>query len=130
MKILIAEDDFTSRILIEELLKKHGSVHSCINGDDAYMAFKKSLEDEEAFDLICLDIMMPKMDGQEALIKIRELEDSKKVEIGSKTKIIMTTALGDLKSVSTAFYQLCDSYIQKPIDRAKLENELEKLKLI
>jgi two-component system chemotaxis response regulator CheY len=118
MKVLIVEDDITSRTLMQELLKQHGVIHVAVDGREAVAAVSSALESGQYYDLICLDIMMPEMDGQAALKEIRSLEEKSGVE---GAKVIMTTALGDVKNVATAYSNLCDGYLAKPIDRAKLE---------
>ena len=67
MKTLIVEDDFTSRLLLQELLKKYGRSHIAVNGLEAVEAVRLALDENEPYDLICLDILMPQMDGQLAL---------------------------------------------------------------
>lgn len=130
MKTLIVEDDFTSRLLLQELLKGYGTVHLAADGKEAVAASKAALDSDTPYDLICLDIMMPGMDGQAALQEIRDYEESKGIFSTDGMKVIMVTALGDLKNVGTAFYSLCDAYLTKPLSRQKLDEELKKLKLI
>ena len=67
MKTLIVEDDFTSRLLLQEILKRYGAVHIAVNGREAVDAVRAAAESDESYDLICLDIMMPEMDGYQAL---------------------------------------------------------------
>jgi len=130
MKTLIAEDDFTSRLLLQQLLKSYGPCHVAVNGKEAVGAVLLSLETGEPYDLICLDIMMPEMDGQEVLRIIRKQEESRGILSTNGAKIIMTTALGDPKNVMAAFGSLCDAYLTKPIQKEKLVEELDKLNLV
>ena len=130
MKILIAEDEFTSRLLLQELLKIYGSVHIAINGKEAVEAVRMALETGEPYDLICLDIMMPEMDGKEALKEIRSLEETKSILPNLRSKIIMTSAHEDFENVSMAFNGFCDGYLIKPVQKARLLEELGNLKLI
>ena len=129
MKTLIAEDDFTSRLLLQELLKTYGPVHIAENGSDAVEAVRVAMEADESYDLICMDIMMPVMDGQEALARIRDLEEARGIFSSKGAKIVMTTALDDIRNVGTAYHSLCDGYLTKPILKAKLLEELNNLKL-
>lgn len=129
MKSLVVEDDFTSRLLLQELLKQYGEVHIAANGKEAVEAVEKVFSAGEPYDLICLDIMMPEMDGQEALKKIRELEEARGTMSTEGMKIVMTTALDDVKSVSSAYEKLCDGYLVKPIDKEKLVAQLGELQL-
>ena len=130
MKTLIAEDDFTSRLLLQGFLKNYGHSHVAVNGREATEAVRLALEADEPYDLICLDIMMPEMDGQEALRWIRKLEEAKGILSTKGAKIIMTTALGDLDNLMGAFGNLCDAYLTKPIQKAKMIETLRKLGLI
>ena len=128
MKTLIVEDDFTSRLLLQELLKGYGPSHVAVNGREAVEAVGTALKTGEPYDLICLDIMMPEMDGQEALKQIRQMEE--RAGHHRVTKIIMTTALADKDNVVEAARSHCDYFLVKPIEKAKLLEELRKLKLI
>jgi len=130
MKTLIVEDDFTSRLLLQELLKSYGPCHIAVNGKEAVEAVRAAVEAAEPYNFICLDIMMPEMDGHEALRRIRNEEEFRGVWSTDGAKIVMTTALDDLKNVSAAYRNLCDDYLTKPIQKAKLLEILCNLKLI
>lgn len=130
MKILIVEDDFTSRQLLQGLLKSYGLSHIAVNGKEAVEAVRVALESGEPYDLICLDVMMPEMDGQEALRQIRGQEEARGILSSNGAKVVMTTALDDPKNVIAAYRNLCDAYLTKPIQKAKLLEELRKLRLI
>ena len=130
MKTLIVEDDFSSRLLLQELLKKYGDSHIAVNGLEAVQVCRDAVGKNEIYDLICLDIMMPEMDGQEALKKIRGIEDDASIPYERRSKILMTTALDDVKSVMGAFFELCDGYLVKPLNGRQLDTELRRLGLI
>ena len=70
MKVLIAEDDFISRKLLNTLLAPFGEVDIAANGKEAFTAVKMAIENNHPYDLICLDILMPELDGIMALKKI------------------------------------------------------------
>ncbi|MDD2318577.1 MAG: response regulator [Geobacteraceae bacterium] len=130
MKTLIVEDDFTSRLLLQEFLKSYGPSHIAVNGKEAVIAVRLALEANEPYDLICIDIMMPEMDGQLALKEIRAQEEAKGLKPADWAKVVMTTALDDPKNVIGAYHNLCDAYLAKPIHKSKLLEELRKLRLI
>lgn len=131
MKILIVEDDFISRLVLQKILSPYGACDIAVNGREAVTAFTLALEEGNSYDLICLDIMMPEMDGKDALKIIREKERQKNIAPGNETKIIMTTALDTPKDVVDAFYQGgCTSYMVKPIERKKLLDLIKEYGLI
>lgn len=130
MRILIAEDDFASRKFMLRFLSKYGECDVTVDGQEAVEAFTMALEAGEGYDLICLDIMMPVMDGYQALDFIRDYEKNNKIPEEKAVKIIMTTALSEGKNVTKAFDLGCTAYAGKPIDPEKFENVLRKLGLI
>jgi len=130
MRILIAEDDFASRKFMMRFLSKYGECDVTVDGTEAVEAFKMALESDEGYDLICLDIMMPLVDGYQALKEIRKIEKEMQIHEDKSVKIIMTTALSEGKNVTRAFDLGCTAYAGKPIDQDKFENVLRKLDLI
>jgi two-component system chemotaxis response regulator CheY len=128
--MLLVEDDFTSRLLLQSLLSHYGECHIAVNGREAVTAFRAARESGQAYDLICMDIMMPELDGQTAVKEIRALEEAAGTLSSNGVKIIMTTALDDVKSVMDSFMALCDAYLFKPIDKGKLLDHLRELHLI
>jgi two-component system, chemotaxis family, chemotaxis protein CheY len=130
MKTLIVEDDFTSRLLMQELLKDFGLPHVAMRGQEAVEAVRIALEAGQPYKLICLDIMMPDMDGQQVLIAIRALEEAKGIFSSDGAKILMTTSLDDMQNKIRSFSNLCDGYMVKPIYKEKLLDELRKFGLI
>ena len=131
MRILIVEDEFVSRRVIKEYLSPYGDCDVVVDGEEAIEAFRLAWDEGDPYDLICLDIMMPNMNGQEALKKMREIEKELGVKSPGEAKIIMVTALDDPKSVVEAFYKGgATSYIVKPLDRAKLIQEIRSFGLI
>jgi len=130
MRALIAEDDFTSRLLLQKMLAPFGEVHVAINGREALDAFLDARRKRRPYDLICLDIMMPELDGQAVLREIRTLEEGERALHRRRAKILMTTALSDFHNVATAFKELCDGYLIKPIAKPKLLRQLRELGVI
>ena len=130
MKILLAEDDFVTRKFMTEFLSKYGECDVTVDGMEAVDAFMMALEDDEPYDLVCLDIMMPTMDGYQALMGIRNLEKERNITGDKQAKIIMTTALNEEKNVKMAFELGCTVYSGKPIDKERFEQVLKKFGLI
>lgn len=125
MKTLIVEDDFISRKIMKELLTPLGECDIATDGEEAVQAFRLALDERRPYDLVCMDIMMPNMDGHEALEQIREIERGMGVGGAQEVKVIMTTALDDPKNVVEAFYRGgATSYLVKPITKQRLMKEI------
>jgi len=127
MKILIAEDDITSAKILMKMLSGYGKCDLAVDGVEAVEAFEYALDSRQPYDLVCLDIMMPRMDGQEVLRNIRVIEGLRGITGLNGVKIMMTTALDDFRDIMKSFREQCESYLVKPIHRAKLADELAKL---
>jgi two-component system chemotaxis response regulator CheY len=127
MRCLIVEDDFAARRLMTRHLADYGECDVAVDGNEAIEAFRESLDQNEYYDLICLDIMMPGMDGRQALRAIRRIEGEHNIDGLDGVKVIMTTALGDSENIMGSFREGCEAYIVKPVRRNKLVKELKKL---
>lgn len=128
MKSLVAEDDATNRTLLQTFLSRYGGCDIATDGKEAVSAVRRARENHESYDLVCMDLRMPQMDGQEAIREIRKQEAIAGV---SKTaKIIVTTIHTDMDSITGALLGRCNAYLVKPIDTAKLRSELKALGLI
>lgn len=130
LRTLVVEDEFFSRVLLQEILLDFGKCDVAVNGIEAVEAVKMRVLQGNPYDLICLDIMMPEMDGHETLKRIRAIEEENGILGLDRAKIIMTTALDDMETVISSFRDQCDVYLVKPISVNKLKNELYKLNLI
>lgn len=130
LRALVVEDELTSRLILQDLLSKYGVCHVAVNGAEAVEAFRSSLLSGQRYDLICMDIRMPVMDGTEAVRHIRWLEEQRGIYSSDGVKIFMTTSIRDVKTITKAFKELCDGYLFKPIDGAELEENLADFRLI
>jgi len=130
VKTLIVDDDFVCRLLLQELLKTYGPCHIAVNGKETVGAVRAALDEGDPYDLICLDIMMPEMDGQQALKEIRALEASRRIFSPRWAKIVMTTAASDSTSVMTAMREQCNYFLIKPIRKDLLLNSLRTMELV
>jgi two-component system, cell cycle response regulator len=116
MKVLIAEDDLTSRVLLNKVLEKWGyEVVVTTNGAEAWEA----LQAADAPHLAILDWMMPEMDGVEVCRRARALETRQ------PPYLILLTALGERDHMMTAFSAGADDFVNKPYDPAELRARVE-----
>ena len=129
MNILVVEDDFISRRLLCRYLEPYGDCDVAINGGEAVEAVAASLAANTHYDLICLDIMMPGMGGQEALSRIRKLECDSGLAVGMGAKVVMTTSLEDHENIRQAFSASADGYVVKPIEKKKFLATLQDMNL-
>jgi two-component system chemotaxis response regulator CheY len=127
MRCLITDDTIVARTLLEKHLSPVADCDFAEDGIQAVQAVRKSIEEKNPYDLICLDIMMPNMDGQEALKRIRQIEKENGIHGLDGVKVIMTTALGNSDNVMEAFREGCEAYLVKPLNKVKLFEEMEKL---
>ena len=130
LRTLAVEDDFISRTLVSKMLSRYGQCDVAIDGYEGIAGFLLALENCEPYDLVCVDIMMPQLDGRSLLRLIRGLEQDFGVEAGQGAKVIMTTALNDSKNVVGSFNEGCEGYLVKPLNKEKLQELLTKLQLI
>ena len=129
-RILIVEDDMVSRKFLLKFLRQYGDCDLVVDGLEAIDAYLLALKDGLPYDLICLDVMMPKIDGMQVLKTIRDLERQKGIPENKKSKIIMTTVLGETQFVQSAFDYGCNAYASKPIDMPKMTEVLGKIGFI
>jgi DNA-binding response OmpR family regulator len=116
MRILIAEDDFTSRTALMEVLKKQGhEVIAAVNGHEACML----LQHPEAPMLAILDWMMPEVDGLEVVRRLRARQAERPLYL------IMLTAKGGKADVIAGLEAGANDYLTKPVDAGELRARIE-----
>ncbi|TVR09375.1 MAG: response regulator [Planctomycetota bacterium] len=130
MRALVVEDDFTSCLLLQQILKRFAEVRIAVDGREAVDAALVAWDARLPYHLICLDIMMPTLDGQAALAELRAHEKRLGIEPEHQAAIIMTTTLDDLHQVKMAVDNLCSGYLTKPIDKGAFLAMMRKLELI
>ena len=128
MKSLVAEDDATNRKLLHAFLSRYGTCDVALDGKQAVDAVSLARQNRQSYDLVCMDLRMPVMDGQEAIREIRKQEVA--ASVAKPAKIIVTTVHTDMVDITTALLGRCNAYLVKPIEIAKLKKELITLGLI
>ncbi len=124
MRALIVDDDSTCRMLLNRALSSHGRIDEAASGWDALAAVTSLLLRHRTYDLICLDIMMPDLDGFACLERIRRLEREAGILPGAESRVAMTTALDDYGSAKRAFAHLAEFFFIKPFVLKNVVDEL------
>ena len=110
-KILLVDDDLRNAFALSNVLQQYGM--NIILADNGEMALVK-IQEEHDLDLIIMDIMMPVMDGYEAITKIRKMESGKKIPVIALTAKAMPEDRH--KCISSG----ADDYMAKPVDVDKM----------
>jgi len=131
MRVLIVDDDYYSRSFLEYILHPYAVCDVAENGEEAVMAFQRALKDRKPYDLVCMDLRMPEVDGSVAMREIRDVEKDHGVERDSRAKIIITSVLEDAEDTHNAmFLGDATAFLQKPIEEKALLIELRRLGLM
>ncbi len=131
MKCLVVDDEFSSRKILCDFLSNNFDVDVASNGEEALAAFKIAYDENSPYRLICMDIMMPNMDGKEATRQIRQYETELGIPSAEECNVLMITALDDPKTVFDALYASgATTYIVKPVVRSQLFDALRKMRLL
>lgn len=125
INILVAEDDPSSRLLIEKILSKSGyHVTVAENGKVAYEIFSQ----RKTFHIIVTDINMPVMNGFESCQLIREYEAKNNFQ--QETPIIALTAYANDENLYKCKKAGCSGFLNKPINKDKLLAAIKKALVI
>ena len=131
MRVLIVDDDFYSRSFLEYVLHPYAVCNAAENGEEAVMAYQRALREGKPYDLVCMDLRMPEIDGASAMREIRGVERDMGVPAGKGAKIIITSVLEDAEDTHNALF-LGDAvgFLQKPIEEKGLLTKLRGLGLL
>jgi DNA-binding response OmpR family regulator len=106
--VLVVDDESDVRIVVETILVKHG--YRVVQAKDGAEALQ--LLSRRKFDLVVLDIMMPRVDGYQVMEHMK----SKGLEV----PVVMLTAKGQPKDVWKGYVEGCHYYITKPFESESL----------
>ena len=126
-RILIVEDDFTSRTLLMRSLERYGTCEVAVDGKEALTAFDRATAERSPYTLICLDLMMPKLSGSDVLKTIRQKESEAGVRGRDGVKIIVTTGMEGSDVMFDSFRSGCEAFLKKPLDLTTLHTTLLEL---
>jgi two-component system chemotaxis response regulator CheY len=127
MRSLIVDDDEIGRLMLSTFLEDFGPCDQAENGKQALDLIDCAAAEGSSYSLICLDIIMPVMDGTATLKEIRERDRHK----GTRTKVFMISACSSPQDIEDAFFEGdCDDYVVKPFQREAVAQMLQRHKLI
>lgn len=127
MRILIIDDDPAIRLLLSTYLKPYGTCVEAEHGAAGIQVFTNGLAQQQSFDLVCLDIQMPGLDGHATLRCLRAIEAGFGRLGRAGARILMATTRDTPRDVLAAFREQAEGYLVKPINTAQLREQLESL---
>lgn len=125
MRILITDDELTSRKILQKLLGPLGDCFLAGDGSEALKLFIQGHNSGQPFDLVMLDLHMEELGGIETLDAMRSYEEQLGINGLSRVKVIMVTVSDESDKIMNAFRTGCEGYIVKPVDSTKLQNALK-----
>lgn len=131
LRALIVDDDPVSKRFLAEILAPYAACDLAANGRQGLDAFGRALAERRPYDVILLDVLMPGMDGLQALEGMRHLERQQGVGLADAAKVIMVSASDDSRNVYRAFFQgQAMSFLSKPFSGDSVLDELRKFDII
>lgn len=125
MKILIVDDEEFICEILTEFLSEYGDPTAVTEGTEAFQIYKDARDNNEPFDLIYLDVMMPDISGLDILKKIQANEEH--LPEDKKTKIIVITSSYDPDNFFDAYRGGCQVFMTKPIRQNIIKEKLAQL---
>ena len=114
-KILLVDDSRTSLFLAQMILKR--GPYRIVTAADGAEGVEKALAERP--DLILMDVVMPRLNGFEALQKLRERDETR------ATPVIFVTTRGEPNNVETGLGDGGNDYVTKPIDAEELLSKVK-----
>ena len=120
--ILIGDDDEELTQLLQEYLDNHGIRCDCVHDGAAVIQRLKAVAHEDTvYDLLVLDIMMPKLSGFEVCQQLKADPTTRQI------MVLMVTALGELGDIERAVEAGTDDFLSKPVNKIELVKRVENM---
>ena len=130
MRTLIVDNDAGARRLLEIYLADCGPCESVASGKQAVERFEQACQAGVRYDLVCLDFLMPQMDGIEVIKHLRRIEHQRGIRHAERTRIIVATVLNRESDSLRAYIYGCDAYTTKPTHKQMILDEIRTLGLL
>ena len=125
IRSLVVDDSPIIRTLLGRLLSEYGDCDQAKDGQEAILSFNRVASEQRPYDLICLDINLPQMDGMAVLKSIRANELEHKS--APRVKVLIISAENDSGVVRNAVQLGADGYLVKPITKEALADRITDL---
>lgn len=130
MKILIVEDEESSRSVLTRFLAPFGGCDFAATGSEAIALFIAAHAAADPYSLLSLDLMLPDLSGHEVLRRIRAWESEHHISSKLIVRVVVVSGLSDSQNVLEAFDEGCEAYVAKPVVREELLRELKKIAVL
>ena len=130
VRALVVDDVPANCRVMKALLARYGTADTVLHAREAVAAFQTAWKCEQPYNLICLDIMLPEIDGVKLLEVLRKMEAAMNLDEGQRAKVIMVSALDDNKFMGRCRELGACAFLVKPIDSSGLANCLRKTGLV
>jgi two-component system, chemotaxis family, chemotaxis protein CheY len=127
VRFLVVDDDFFFRELLKAIFSPYGLSDLAIDGSEAISCFRRALEDDQPYDVIFLDVVMPGLSGLETLDCIRQIESSYNIHGSKRVKILVVTGFNDPKLSVRTLRKDCESYLAKPFTPKQILDKVREL---
>ena len=131
LNMLIVDDELYNRTIMKHIVSAFGICDFAVNGVEAVHTFQVARENDQPYDVVFMDILMPEMDGHQALKGIRAFEREVNTPQVKDVVVFMVTCLSSHDNVCKAFFKgYCTDYITKPIRSSKIIAKMREYKLL
>ncbi len=130
-RYLIVEDDEMTRLMLQDVLSEFAPCDIADNGMEALILFENALIGGNPYSLLCVDLIMPAMNGLAFIRRVKEIEKTHISDGKLCSKIfVITSSDSAWDKADLLLENLCDDYIVKPFDRSSLIANLYKNDLV
>ena len=129
MRVLVVEDDPSIRDMLEKFLSPSARCDLAEDGYAGIIAFEQAIDRDEPYDLVCLDLVMPNMDGWEALRRIRAIEQNR-ARIPFVKVLILTARDSSQNMRRFLASSTSEGFLLKPFRKSELFDAIKSLGLV
>jgi two-component system chemotaxis response regulator CheY len=124
-RLLVVDDDPTSVQVVRRGVDSWGDVAVANDGTQGVEVFRQSFAERAPFDVVILDLDMPRLDGHGALVAMREFEESQGIFGLDRCRVFINTASQDYNKVRSSFRYQADRYFIKPLSVNQIRRHLD-----